>query len=217
MFTYIAVLDYNHLDNGVFLTAIGRALAQQSGNIRAILIHGDSEYTERLIQTGMMRSDARNRSIKDLNHRLVALFADQGVSVVGINGYQREFITRKGGALDFDHSFYKSLPSKSVLLLSNLVMDAETDIVEPVELPNYLNFLRSEIEPDEAFLFSVKKSDEVIKNNELEDTLRWDEMDTNLKETYIPEEFHHYNKEIRLINAQSFGNLPEQNRGCKIY
>ncbi len=72
---YIAVLDYEHLDNGMFLTAFAKALSQQKS--RGIILHGDSEYTERLIQTGIMREEATIRAMKDLNHRLVALFADE--------------------------------------------------------------------------------------------------------------------------------------------
>ena len=48
-----------------------------------------SEYTDRLMQTGMMREDARKRAVMDLNRRLITLFADHGVSAIGLNGFQK--------------------------------------------------------------------------------------------------------------------------------
>ena len=83
---FLAILDYEHLDNGVFLTSFAKSLAQKEK--RGLIIHGDSEHTERIIQTGVMRDEARIRAIKELNHRLVALFADEGVSTIALNGFQ---------------------------------------------------------------------------------------------------------------------------------
>lgn len=64
--SFIAVLDHEHLENSIFLTSFAKSLAQL-GDRKGIVIHGDSPYTDRLIQTGMMREDARLRAIKDLN------------------------------------------------------------------------------------------------------------------------------------------------------
>lgn len=158
---YIAALDYAHLDNGVFLASVGRALAQQQ-DVRPIIVHGESEYTERLIQTGIPRKQATVHCIKNLNHRLVALFADQGVATIGINGYQRKLITLNNDKLGLDHDYFNTLPSKPVLLLSTLVLNSATNKPEPVKLAAYLDFLNNELSPDEVFVFSkedYKKSD----------------------------------------------------------
>src|SRR5690625_7351678 len=98
---YIAVIDHDHLDNGIFLTSLARAIFGQSSE-RGLIIHGGSAYTDRLIQTGMFRSDAEIRASRDVNHTLVALFAAHGVSMVGLNGCQRSLIQRVGGQLKID-------------------------------------------------------------------------------------------------------------------
>lgn len=153
---YIAALDYEHLDNGLFLTKVAQGLAQHQGkhNAQIIVVHGESEYTERLIQTGIMREEATIRAIKDLNHRLIALFADQGVSAVGLNGYQRECITLEDGALDINMEYFEKLHRGPVLLLSNLVLNRETDQPTPIPLNRYIEFLHKQFTPDEVFLFS---------------------------------------------------------------
>ncbi|MDR8390511.1 hypothetical protein NC796_05120 [Aliifodinibius sp. S!AR15-10] len=152
---YIAVLDYEHLDNGLFLTSVAKAFAeQQNRQTQLVVVHGESEYTERLIQTGIMREEATVRAIKDLNHRLIALFADQGVSAVGLNGYQRECITLKDDTLDMDLDYFNRLHQGPVLVLSNLVLDEETARPVPVPLPRYLAFLHAQFSPNEVFLFS---------------------------------------------------------------
>lgn len=205
--TYIAVLDYDHLDNGIFLTAMARSLARQDG-VRPIIIHGESAYTERLIQTGMMREDARIRCIKDLNNRLVALFADQGVSTIGINGYQRSFIARENGTLRMDKSYFNRLPARPVLLLSNIVANVESGGQEVIPLDGYLEFLRSELQPDEIFIFATGENEPGGSTLELPSEISHDELSKELREKYIPGEFQNSNSRFRLVTAEKFGNLP---------
>lgn len=166
---FIAVLDYDHLDNGVFLTAVARALSElQNGESdQAIIVHGESEYTERLIQTGIMREEAEVRAIKDLNHRLIALFADQGVSAVGLNGYQREgILLEEDDTLSINMEYFDQLHRGPVLVLSNLVLDASTNKPSPVPLPRYIDFLEAQFSPDEVFLFSKFDHKSPEKSNE---------------------------------------------------
>lgn len=121
---YIAFIDYEHLDNSLFLKALAGGTASQGHRVTPrIFVHGDSEYTERLIQTGMMRKDASFRAIKELNRRLVALFADYGVSAIGLNGYQRKVASYdpESDKLTIDHQYLLSLPSVSIVIISNLV------------------------------------------------------------------------------------------------
>ena len=204
---YIAVLDYDHLDNGIFLTAMARSLARQDG-VRPIIVHGESAYTERLIQTGMMREDARIRCIKDLNNRLVALFADQGVSTIGINGYQRSFIARENDTLRMDKTYFDQLPARPALLLSNIIANLDSGGQEVIPLDRYLEFLRSELQPDEIFIFANDENEPAGSTPELPNEISHDELSEELREKYIPGEFRNINIRFRLVTAEKFGNVP---------
>jgi len=215
---YIAAIDYQHLDNGVFLTTLARSLSQQQGqsDVRSILIHSDSAYTERIIQTGVMRDEATVRSVKDLNNRLVALFADQGVSTVGINPFQRKFITRNQDGLTFDHSFFETLPHQSVLLLSTLVYDEESKKPVVIDLPMLAQFLFNELQADQLFIFSKSDESEIFtKKNDVND-LQWDAMDESFRESQIPEEFANLNHPVQLITARDFNQIPNLGQAVSI-
>lgn len=205
---YLAALDYEHLDNGVFLTSLARAISRQS-NVRPILVHGDSEYTERVIQTGVMRDEATVRSIKDLNHRLIALLADQGVSTIGINGYQRKLITLENNKLNLDKSYFDRLPSQSAVLLSTLVYDTNSGSPLPVELSRLTTFLRKELTIDEVFIFSASDSDELFTKEARPSEIKWDDLDNEYQATFIPKEFHRFNLPLRLTTAREFDSIPE--------
>jgi hypothetical protein len=207
---YIAVIDYDHLDNGVFLTSLARSLSQQQGNqnLRPVIVHSDSEYTERIIQTGVMRDEATIRSIKDLNNRLVALFADEGVSAIGLNPYQRNLITRQDGLLSLDHSFLDTLPSQSVLLCSTLIQNADEDKIEPLFLPRLATFLYEELQADELFLFSKSDESELFTKDKSEKELKWNTMDPEFREQQIPDEFNDFTFPVRLATARDFNQLP---------
>lgn len=208
---YIAAIDYEHLDNGVFLTTLARSLAQQQDkeNVRSILVHADSEYTERVIQTGVMRREARIRSVKDLNNRLVALFADQGVSTVGINPNKRNFITLQNGTLRIDNSFLRTLPSASVLLLSTLVQNLDTREPEVVELPEFATFLFQELEADQLFIFSKSEESEIFTSPETPQKLRWETLDSTFRDERIPNEFSDFRQPVQLTTASDFNQLPD--------
>lgn len=213
---YIAALDYEHLDNGVFLTSFARAVSRQK-NVRPIIIHRDSAYTERIIQTGVMRDEATIRSIKDLNHRLVALLADQGVSAVGINGYQRKLITRNDDQLILDENYFNRLPRQSALLLSALVLDEQTQNPVPVKLTMFTQFLRSEVAAEELFIFSSSDADELFIKEEKPKEMRWNHLDDSYLETYIPKEFHNFNHPLRLTTARQFDNIPDLSKTSLIH
>ena len=208
---YIAALDYNHLDNGVFLTSLARSLSQQQEkeNVYPIIVHGDSAYTERIIQTGVMREEATIRSIKDLNHRLVALFADQGVSTVGINPYQRNFITIDDDSLQIDHSFLNTLPDRSVLLLSTLVKETGSDQPVVLDLPRLATFLAEELGADQFFIFNKSDKSEVFTNEELPKALTWEEMDQSFRNERIPDDFNDLKYPVRLATARDFNQIPD--------
>jgi len=204
---YLAALDYQHLDNGIFLSALARSLSRQKG-VRPVILHGDSEYTERVIQTGVMRADARIRSIKDLNHRLVALFADEGISTIGINGYQREFITLKNEELHLDKNYYQSLPEEPVLLVSTLIWDYAENNPVPVSLPRLTGFLKTTLGFENLFIFSSSDTDEIIKEKYFKSKASWEELGENFLHQKIPEEFHHFSHPVKLAKAQHFHEIP---------
>lgn len=215
---YIAAIDYQHLDNGVFLTTLARSLSQQLNNsdTRSIIIHSDSAYTERIIQTGVMRDQATVRSIKDLNNRLVALFADEGVSTIGINPYQRKFITRNENKLQFDHRYFESLPHQPVLLLSTLVYDVETGSPVVVALAELAQFLCSELEADNLIIFSKSDESEIFTPSTDSNEAQWDDMDSSFRDKQIPEEFTDLNQPVQLITARDFNQIPDLKQAISI-
>lgn len=203
---YIAVIDYEHLDNGVFLTSLARSLAQQK-NTRGIFIHGASAYTERLIQTGMMREDAVVRAVKDLNHRLIALFADQGVSAIGLNGYQRSLVKKSGENIIIDEDQFRRLPEQPHLLLSNLIeTESRTDPVQ-LELPGFAGALRTTFDIDDVIVFSLDDSEDFIKK-EKPGFIHKDQLDSEYPDLKIPGEFKNVPISIMLSSAGTFASYP---------
>lgn len=203
---YIAVIDHDHLDNGIFLTALARAISGHNSE-RGLIIHGDSAYTDRLIQTGMFRSDAQIRATKDLNHRLVALFADHGVAMVGLNGYQRSLIQRDGDQLKIDTAHFRRLPGRTQLLISNLAADSEESNPVPVPLPWLAEVLAAELEIPEIYVFSADDSEEFI-NRDRPERLTRNQMDPSFIRKYIPKEFQEIPIPFRLTTARDFSRFP---------
>ncbi len=202
---YIAVIDYEHLDNGVFLTSLARSLAQQE-NTRGIIIHGESAYTERLIQTGMMREDAVLRAIKDLNHRLIALFADQGVATIGLNGYQKSLVQHTGDHVEIDKDQFQNFPSTPHLLISNLIDRQSCSKPAPLELPEFAESLQSALNIDDVLVFSLDESGEIIPKERPGFLQKEDLTDRIISE--IPAEFKEIPISIRLTTAQKFAGYP---------
>lgn len=208
---YIAALDYEHLDNGMFLNSFARALSQQQ-DVQPVIVHGDSAYTERIIQTGVMRDEALVRSIKDLNHRLVALFADQGISAIGMNGYQREMVTMDKGKLILNRAWFDRLPRTAVLLISNLVLNIENKRISPVPLPDFARFLQVNLEKPDLFIFSASDSGIWLGKEKNPSVLHWDKLDKSFMERYIPKEFREYKGPLRLATAREFQQTSSLNK-----
>jgi len=207
---YLAVLDHDHLDDGVFLNSFAHSLSQQQNNkqIQPIILHTDSAYTDRIIQTGVMRNEATIRSMKDLNKRLVALFADEGVSTIGLNPYKKNLITLANGNLKMDHTILEGLPRRPVLLLSSLVQNLDTNEVEPIDLPQMIDFLQQELDHDELFIFMKSDESEVFTPDDIDEALSWKHMPEDFREEQIPDELDHLNRRIRITNARDFNQLP---------
>lgn len=202
---YIAVLDHHHLENSIFLTSFAKSLAKL-GDRKGIIIHGDSPYTDRLIQTGMMREDARLRAIKDLNKRLIGLFADQGVATIGIHGFQKGLVKKKSGKIDLDTDALQSLHATPNLLISNLV--DENGKTSHVPLPDFAKSISKALSKVEILLFSKKEKDEILISKS-EEKLLWDHLTDEFLGESIPDEFQDFNYPVKLTTANDFKNWPK--------
>jgi hypothetical protein len=200
---FIAVLEYEQLDNGLFLTSFARALARRKK--RGIILHGDSEYTDRLIQTGMMREDARVRAIKDLNHRLIALFADQGVSAIGLNGYQKSMIRLAGSDIEINKEMIEALPGHPMLLISNLIESSGDTNMAAVPLSRLSAVLQKLFDVDDLVLFTIHEASSVIKD-ELPTRLCPSAAGSEFRNRHVPEGFRDSGSEVLLTTPEAFGN-----------
>jgi hypothetical protein len=191
---FIAALDFENLDNPLFLKTFAEAL-KQFPNQRAIIVHGDSAYTDRLMQTGIMREDAIVRSIQDLNHRLVSFFADYGIACIGINGFQRGTIAvQSDGSLEVNIPFLESLPERTITILSNLVLVKTTENKKVVPLPEIARILAEMLTEDQVFIFSIDKKDHTFlkMSVEMPKMGQSDEISLKKHENRVPEEFISY-------------------------
>lgn len=202
---YIAVIDYEHLDNAMFLTAFARSLSQQKS--RGIILHGDSTYTERLIQTGLIREEAEVRSVKDLNHRLIALLADHGVSAIGLNGYQRSLVKQTADSVQIDTAQFRNLPAQPHLLLSNLIQTGSGHQPQTIDLPLYVTLLSSALDIREVFIFSMDESEEFIQKDRPEKLYKR-QLNDEFIESHIPAEFQDIPIPVRLTSARLFSDYP---------
>lgn len=215
MSNYIALLDFEHLDHPVFLKSLAQSLSAHKKR-KGILIHGDSEYTNRLMQTGMMRADARKRAVMDLNHRLVALFADHGVSTIGLQGFQKELIQLDGSELSLNHKVLDELPDSPMLLISSLVSSAEQEkvYIPPVQL---IKFLAEELDDHEIVIFSQNHDSDIFTTNpDTEKQLNWDQLSEEFKSKHLTEEQITLQQSSILTTGLAFSEWPNLKNATKI-
>ncbi len=215
MKNYLALLDYEHLENPIFLKSFAQSLAKH-GARKGIVIHGDSEYTDRLIQTGMMREDARKRAIMDLNRRLIALLADHGVSALGLNAFQKELVSYSEEGLRLNLKALNSLPSYPVLVLSSLVAYAghpQGRYVPPVRLAE---FLARELEGHQITIFSQHEQAEILTGKQAVSELKWDELDEDFAEKHLSEEQTTLKTSALLTSSLGFAEWPDPKNGIFI-
>ena len=202
---FIAVLDHQHLENSLFLTSFAKSLAKL-GDRKGLVVHGDSPYTDRLIQTGMMREDARIRAIKDLNKRLVGLFADQGIATIGIHGFQKSLFSWNNGKMVVDQEALKELHATPNLLISNLI-DHEGSAMH-LSLPEFAQALSSQLDQVDILLFSKNEKDEIMASSG-ETKLSWDTLSAEFEEESLPEEFKNFGNRVKMTTASDFANWPK--------
>ncbi|MCH8524418.1 MAG: hypothetical protein LAT52_07695, partial [Balneolales bacterium] len=170
---------------------------------------GDSDYTDRLIQTGMMREDAIIRSVQDLNHRLVSFFADYGIACIGINGFQRGTVKRtEDGDIKINTSYLKSLPEGTVIVLSSLIKDLNNEY-EVIPLPTLARAVQRQLEPGQTHLFSVDSADEIILNHSIssDKAIKWSEIKGSDIGDKIPTEFSENHIQATLCKPLYNNNL----------
>jgi hypothetical protein len=198
---FLAVLDFEHLDNGLFLTSFARALAQKKG--RGIIIHGDSEYTDRIIQTGVMREEARLRAIKDLNHRLTALFADEGISTISVNGYQKSLVRLEENEISINREQVRRFPDQPMLLISALGESPAQSSPVSLPLPDFARSLQKHLEIETITIFSKDDSSTVIKGN-FPIELIPSEAEPDMHEKHIPASFKQFSQKVVLTTPEEF-------------
>lgn len=201
MIDFVAVLNYEHLDNGFFLAAFAKSLKRRQK--RGLVLHEDSEYTERIIQTGVMRDEAVIRCYKDLNHRLIALFADEGISTIGLNGYQKGLVKKEGNSLAIDYHSLKNLPKEPMILLSSLGTDLIQNKPLPISISKLASSFKEEFNVSAIDLFSIKENSEVIKND-FPKIVTPNKVDDHFRNEHIPDSFKLYNDEVRIQDPNSF-------------
>ena len=138
------------------------------------------------MQTGMMREDARKRAVMDLNHRLVALFADHGVSTIGLHGYQKELVQKTESGLKLNKKVFNALPESPTLLISSLIgYENERMYIPPVELAQ---FLVNELDDHELVIFSQDHNTDIFTETSFGNEVKWNELEDEFKEKNLSEE-----------------------------
>ena len=207
---YIAVLDHDHLDNGIFLTAFARSLGSHKGK-RGLIIHGDSAYTDRLIQTGVMREDAELRAIRDLNHRLIALLADNGISAIGLNGHQRSILSFDGEGFQLNRQELERLPDTPHIVLSSLFSNHTTGATDVIPLQQMALVLQKRLNIEDVIIFNMDDSEEIIDRTTPESVSARDLGHTFPSER-VPVEFRNPSMDLKLMSARSFARYPEEKK-----
>lgn len=187
---FILLLDYAHLDEPVFLKSLSQSLGELRGQ-KGIILHADSSYTDRIIQTGVLSDVARRRSMKDLNNRLVALLADNGVAAVGLNGYQRNIIHKtQDGDWQIDQNYLLSFPDGVNLVLSCLVSEEHQEEPQPASLSVIGQQIAAKLNISRIITFTRQDAEEVFSSDDSD--LPFNTLETNLSEevlkSHLPEE-----------------------------
>jgi hypothetical protein len=211
----IALLDREHLDNGPFLKSLSATLSQLKG-VRVLFIHSDSEYTDRIMQLGVMREEALTRSTRELNRRLSALFSDEGSACVGLNGYQKDSLVLKGGILNVDSDYLGKILSHSHVILSNMVADPDNSGTAFVTPERLAATLTAALKPDHLIVFSARETGGPLveqKNGESGEVFTHsDERVSGL----IPSEMKALKTGYLITGLRQFASLPDASGMLKV-
>lgn len=214
---YVVLLDHDHLGNNLFLKSFAQSISRQK-NAKGIILHGDSIYTDLIIQTGVMREDARFRSTREINTRLVGLLADEGIPAIGINGYQKEIVSynSEDEEIKLNKPFFDGIPGQTFLVLSNLIKHDKEEVPQPYPLIHLAEILQKELELDGIFAFKNSEEEEVIIKNDLPERLYWNNLDENFKKKYLPDELRETRCSFNLVTSRSFMHITDNNKFTNI-
>ena len=197
---HLICIDYKNLDNPLFLKSFAETL-RQMGPARTLIVHADSAYTDRIVQTGIMREQARVRSLQDLNNRLVTFLSDAGVVCVGLNAFQRGFITRSDQKLHLKASILDGFPPRTHIVLSSLIQDIDLDTKVMLPLPELVNLLREQLPITSAGVFSPSEKDHITISgaSNTPGNVFFGKKEHEAILSQIPAEFHTYDKNIQVL------------------
>ncbi len=184
---FICVLDYENLDNPLFLKSFAETLKKVSPE-QCIILHADSAYTDRIVQTGVMRHEAQLRSIQDLNHRLITFFADYGLPCIGINGFQRGTVEiEENNRININATFINSLPKRTYLVLSSLGLHQSSQKIRPIPLPILIQEVSVQLGIEPIYVFDTDKKSHFVAD--FDSTLRKITFKSLVDEKDIPNTF----------------------------
>lgn len=153
----------------------------------------------------MMREDARIRAIKDLNHRLIALFADEGVSTIGVNGHQKSLIQIINNDIEINLEQVQRFPSQPMLLISGLAETENSDQPAPLPLPEMALTFQQQLNVPQIHLFSMDESSSVIKGDFPKEIIP-NQTDAGYLEKHVPQSFHTFTQNVIITTPDAFGN-----------
>lgn len=197
----LILIDYVHLDNALFMKSLAQEVSRIRDKHELILIHGTSPYQERLKAAGYEHNKARLRSSKELNRRLIALLADEGVAAVGVHAFQRELFSRDSeeNHLVVNEKALNSLKLTSTLVLSNVgqIDDESYDLLSISEMADAL-LKQSDFE----YCFTFPASEKM--NVDLPEKL-----DQAAKLNLLSEELLEFECDARMINVKDISKLDD--------
>jgi hypothetical protein len=132
LFDAITTLEPEHLDHPMFMKQFATEMRTGLHGQRLLVLHGDSSFTEETIQQGVPRQEAAVQTARQLNRRLVALLADEGVSALGITLMQRNFTTFDATInppFRVNDSAWQRLPAIPVICCATIV-DNQDNLVQ---------------------------------------------------------------------------------------
>ena len=141
LFDAITTLEPEHLDHPMFMKQFATEMRTGLRGQRLLVLHGDSSFTEETIQQGVPRQEAAVQTARQLNRRLVALLADEGVSALGITLMQRNFTSFDATInppFRVNDSAWQRLPAIPVICCATIVDSQESADSDLSSIPTLL-------------------------------------------------------------------------------
>lgn len=186
---YLLHLDDHHLDDLLFVQALGRSL--HGAKRPVVLVHGSGGQAERLFEAQGFFPDKQDgrfvnltpeerplveQGVRLANRTLVAKLTDSGVSAVGMHGGDRRLLRRMDGrVVAGDVSWLRSLVSNgAVPVVSALV--AGPDAADLAGVDEAISALADAIAPDAAHAVVLTRTERAGLGDPLEAVLAAEEL-----------------------------------------